>query len=97
MHTCAYPRPVAQWDPEKAAENLRKHGVDFSDAETALRDEGAMSMPEGDPDGDRFVAVGTDALGRVLVVVYEWRDDDVRLISARKATRSERRQYEGTR
>jgi uncharacterized DUF497 family protein len=44
-----------------------------------------------------YIALGTDALGRLLVVVYEWRDDDVRLISARKATRSERRQYEGKR
>ena len=43
---------------------------------------------------DRVVTLGTDALGRLLVVVYEWRDDDVRLISARKANRSERRQYE---
>ena len=94
MHTL---RPVAQWDPEKAAANLRKHGVDFADAETALRDERARSMPDDDPEGERFVALGMDALGRVLVVVYEWRDQDVRLISARKATRSERRQYEGRR
>jgi len=87
-------RAVAQWDPEKAAANLRKHGVDFADAETALRDEMAMTMPDDDPDGQRFVALATDALGRLLVVVYEWRDDDVRLVSARKANRSERRQYE---
>lgn len=94
MHTL---RPVAQWDPEKAAANLRKHGVDFADAETALRDEMAMTISDDDPEGQRFVALATDALGRLLVVVYEWRDDDVRLISARKATRSERRQYEGKR
>jgi uncharacterized DUF497 family protein len=56
-----------------------------------------MTMPDDDPEGERFVALGTDALGRLLVVVYEWRDDDVRLISARKATRAERRQYEGKR
>ena len=94
MHTL---ESVAQWDPAKAAENLRKHGVDFADAETALHDEMALKMPDDDPEGERFVALGTDALGRLLVVVYEWRDDDVRLISARKATRSERRQYEGKR
>jgi hypothetical protein len=85
---------VARWDPEKAVANLRKHGVDFADAETALRDEMAMTMPDDDPDGQRFVALATDALGRLLVVVYEWRDDNVRLVSARKANRSERRQYE---
>jgi len=85
---------VAQWDPEKAAENLRKHGVDFADAETALRDETAMTVPDDHPDEERFVTLGMDALGRLLVVVYEWREEDVRLISARKANRSERRQYE---
>jgi hypothetical protein len=85
---------VAQWDPDKAAANLRKHGVDFADAETALRDEMAMTLPDDDPDGERLVTLGTDALGRLLAVVYEWRDDDVRLISARKANRSERLQYE---
>jgi hypothetical protein len=97
MYGCAYTGGVAQWDREKAAANLRKHRVDFADAETALRDEMAMTMPDDDPEGERFVALGMDALGRLLVVVYEWRDDDVRLISARKATRAERRQYEGKR
>jgi uncharacterized DUF497 family protein len=85
---------VAGWDSQKAAENLRKHGVDFADAETALRDEMALTVPDDHPDGTRFVTLGMDALGRLLVVVYEWREDDVRLISARKANRSERRQYE---
>src|SRR5262245_45395096 len=94
MYECAYTCPVAEWDAGKAASNLRKHGVDFADAETALRDEMAMTMPDGDPDGERFVTLGMDALGRLLVVVYEWRNDDARLISARKATRAERRQYE---
>jgi hypothetical protein len=71
--------------------------VDFADAETALRDEMAMTLPDADPDAERFVTLGSDALGRLLVGVYEWRDDDVRLISARRATRAERRQYEGKR
>ena len=85
------------WDAEKAAANLRKHGVDFADAETALHDEMALTQRDDDPEGERFVTLGTDALGRLLVVVYEWRDEDVRLISARKATRGERRQYEDKR
>ena len=97
VYECAYPRAVPQWDADKAAANLRKHGVDFADAETALRDEMAMTQPDDDPEGERFVTLGMDALGRLLVVVYEWRDDDVRLISARRATRAERRQYEGKR
>jgi uncharacterized protein len=97
VYGCAYTLPVAQWDAEKAAANLRKHGVDFADAETALHDEMAMSRPADDPEGERFVTLGMDAMGRLLVVVYEWRDEDVRLISARKATRAERRQYEDKR
>jgi len=56
-----------------------------------------MTVPDDDPEGERFVTLGMDALGRLLVVVYEWRDDDVRLISARKTTLAERRQYEGKR
>ena len=56
-----------------------------------------MTVPDDDPEGERFVTLGMDALGRLLVVVYEWRDDHVRLISARKASRAERRQYEGKR
>ena len=88
---------VVRWDPVKAAANLRKHGVDFADAETALSDEGAITIPDRHSDEDRFVSIAMDALGRILVVVYTWQGDDLRLISARKATRAERRQYEGKR
>jgi hypothetical protein len=84
---------VPVWDPEKAAANLRKHGVDFADAVTALFDERALTVPEPSAHEDRFVTMGMDALGRILVVVYTWREDDVRLISARRATASERRRY----
>jgi uncharacterized DUF497 family protein len=97
VYRCTYTRRVAQWDAEKAAANLKKHGVDFADAETALHDEMALTRPDDDPDEERFVTLGTDALGRLLVVVYEWRNDDWRLISARRATRAERRHYEGKR
>jgi hypothetical protein len=88
---------VVEWDADKAAVNLRKHGVDFADAATALEDEAALTMPDDDPDEERSVTLGMDALGRVLVVVYTWRDDEPRLISARKANRAERRQYESKR
>ena len=97
MYRCAYTGCVVQWDADKAATNLRKHGVDFADAETALRDEMALTRPDEDAEAERFVTLGADALGRLLVVVYEWRDEDVRLISARRATRAERRQYEDKR
>jgi len=85
---------VVQWDPEKAEANRRKHGVDFADAATALTDELALTVPDDDPDEDRFVTLAMDALGRILVVAYSWREEDIRLISARKATAAERQQYE---
>lgn len=59
-----------------------------------LHDELAVTVPEADPDEERFVTMGMDALGRVLVVVFAWRGDRVRLISARRASAPERRQYE---
>ncbi len=83
-----------EWDPRKAAANLRKHGIDFADAATVLYDELAITVPNDHPEEDRFVTLGMDAIGRVLVVVYTWRGDRARLISARHATRRERRQYE---
>jgi hypothetical protein len=86
-----------EWDAEKAKLNLEKHGVDFADAATALHDEMAITIPDDDPDEQRFVTLASDALGRVLVVVYTWRGPRIRLISARPATRGERRQYEGKR
>jgi uncharacterized protein len=87
-----------EWDPRKAAANLRKHGVDLADAGTVLHDERAITIADdASGDEDRYVTLGMDALGRVLVVVYTWREHRPRLISARKATPHERRQYESAR
>lgn len=86
-----------EWDPRKAATNARKHGVDFVDAATVLHDELAITITSEGPGEDRFVTVGGDALGRVLVVVYTWREERARLISARPATSRERRRYEARR
>ena len=83
-----------EWDHRKAAANLRKHGIDFSDAATMLHDEQALTVKDSRAAEDRFVSLGMDALGRVLVVVFTWRGSVARLISARKATPRERRQYE---
>jgi uncharacterized protein len=82
-----------EWDSRKAAANLKKHGVDFADAATVLHDEEAITVRDGEPDEERYVTIGMDALGNLLVVVYTWRDDRPRLISARQATPQERRQY----
>ena len=83
-----------EWDRRKAASNLKKHDVDFADAVTALYDDLALTVPDDSPDEQRFVTVGMDALGRILVVAYTRRGEAMRLISARKAMPSERRQYE---
>ncbi len=83
-----------QWDSDKAATNLRKHGIDFADAVSVFSDDLAITIPDERFDEERFITVGIDAFGRVLVVVYTWRDNEIRLISARKATRHERNQYE---
>ncbi len=84
----------AEWDPVKARANLRKHGVRFADAVTALEDLEAISVRDEGADEERRSSVGMDSLGRILVVVYTWRDERVRLISARLATRREAWQYE---
>jgi uncharacterized DUF497 family protein len=83
--------------PSEGGCERQKHGVDFADAATVLYDDRAITSRDDDDSEQRNVTIGTDALGRVLVVVYTWRDDRPRLISARRATAHERRQYEGQR
>ena len=84
-----------QWDPEKAASNLGKHGVDFADAVGVFEDEWALTIKEEYVEGEqRFATLGIDFLERVLVVIYTYRGGTIRLISARRATRRERRAYE---
>jgi uncharacterized DUF497 family protein len=83
------------WDPAKAWANLGKHGVRFADAETVLFDPAALTIEDTDSSGEqRFVTIGRDATTRLLVVVYTWRGDHIRLISARRANRWEIRAYE---
>jgi len=83
------------WDPEKAKRNYQKHKVHFADAESVLYDTMALTMEDQDIDGEkRFVTIGTASTGRIVIVVYTYRDNSIRLISARKATASERRYYE---
>lgn len=85
------------WDPAKAISNLKKHGVRFSDAEMVLSDTQALTREDESAFGEqRHVSLGLDSLGRVLVVVFTYREDHIRLISARQATRRERGSYEGS-
>ena len=84
-----------QHDPVKAAANLKKHGVSFADAEGVLYDPLAVTIEDLDAVGERrFVTVGLGSAGEVLVVVYTERDGEYRLISARHATKKERKTYE---
>ena len=83
-----------EFDPDKAKANLHKHKISFSHAEQALRDPYACTIEDPDSEGEaRFVTLGTDSLGRVLVVVHTPRWDRTRLISARKASKGESEQY----
>ena len=83
-----------EWDFQKAEANRRKHGVDFADAAAVLEDPSALTLEDDRGREERFVTMGMESLGRVLVVVYTWRGERIRVISARRATRPERRQYE---
>ena len=88
--------PVLRWDPEKARSNLRKHGVTFEEAAWVFRD--VLSVTISDPlhstEESRFVTIGRSDRGRILVVVHSEVGEAIRIISARLATRRERREYE---
>ena len=86
-----------EWDPEKAAANLRKHGVSFDEASTAFSDPFARidSDPDHSEDEDRFILLGLSTAARTLVVCHCYREGEelIRIISARKAVPYERKQY----
>lgn len=87
-----------EWDPRKAASNLIKHEVSFAEAQSAFSDEEGLVIddPDHSTDEDRFVLIGLSIPTRLLVVVHCYRAGDqvVRIISARRANRTERQQYE---
>ena len=82
-----------QWNPVKARQNVRKHGIRFADAVLVFEDDLAITISDDYPDEDRYVTIGRDDLGRILVVVYVWRGNAIRIISARKATGREQSVY----
>jgi uncharacterized DUF497 family protein len=90
-----------EWDPRKAAANLRKHGVSFEEARTVFYDESALLRPDEEHSDkeDRFLLLGLSGRLRTLVVCHCYRHADqvIRLISARKANSIERQQYEDRR
>ena len=85
-----------EWDPAKAEANLKEHGISFDEATTVFRD--TLSITIADPDHsdseDRFVDIGMSHRLQLLVVSYTERQDKIRIISARRATRAERKSYE---
>jgi uncharacterized protein len=85
-----------EWDEEKAAKNLTKHGVSFSEASTVFADPLSRTIPDPlhSEEEDRFVVLGQSGLHHPLVVVHTYRGEVIRIISARIATSRERRDYE---
>ena len=96
-----YTRTVGfEWDEEsKAGTNFRKHGVRMPEAIPVFDDPYAITITDdvSDPSEERFVTLGMGAAGRLLVVVYTWRDENIRIISARPGEAHEREQYEAER
>ena len=86
-----------EWDPRKAADNVRKHGVTFEEARSAFADERGLLLddPEHSAEEERFILLGLSATLRLLVVAhcYRQRDGVIRIITARKATKTERQTY----
>jgi len=85
-----------EWDAQKAQANERKHGVAFGDAATAFGDPFSVTIPDPDHSVDeaRFVLLGATYRRTIVVVVHADRGENIRIISARRATRAERRAYE---
>jgi hypothetical protein len=84
-----------EWDAQKARSNLRRHGVDLAGTVAVFEDEQALTMRDELTaiDEQRWLSLGRDVRGRIVVVAYTWREARIRLFSARRATASERRRY----
>ncbi len=88
-----------EWDENKNAANIRKHGVSFEEAKTVFYDECAVMIPDPDhsESEERFILMGFSTRARILIVCHCWRQQEsvIRIISARKATTQEKKQYDG--
>lgn len=85
-----------EWNPHKAEINLQKHGISFADAVSVFGDDYAITIEDDHPEENRNVILGKDAKGRLLVVIFTFRGERIRIISARKATSLESDAYERT-
>ncbi len=82
-----------KWDPKKSNSNYRKQGIYFADAASVFQDDLSITIEDVHPDEQRFITVGMDHFGKIIVVVYTYRNEPIRIISARKAMPNERKQY----
>jgi uncharacterized DUF497 family protein len=82
-----------EWDAHKAQTNYEKHKIAFADAVSAFGDDYAITIVDDHPEESRYILLGQDSQNRILVVVYAYRDERIRIISARKATQTEINQY----
>lgn len=96
LRTLAGMEAFVEWDPEKAAQNLRKHGVSFEEAATLLGDPLSVTLPDPDhsQQEQRYLLLGRSSTGRLLIVAHSEEGEQVRIISARVMTPKERRSYE---
>jgi hypothetical protein len=84
-----------EWNSAKAKANLLQHRVDFADAATCFYDDHALTISDPDSEGEeRFLSIAMAANGRVLVTSFAFRENRIRIISSRKASRGERRRYD---
>lgn len=86
-----------QWDPVKEQKNRKKHGIRFADAISVFMDDFAITVEDPFAEEERYITIGCDSFGRILVVVFTFRSQQTRLISVRVATAVEKRQYESGR
>jgi hypothetical protein len=87
---------IFEWDEEKSQKNFRKHKVSFEEAKSVFNDPFALTIPDPKHSSGeyRYIDIGYSSKGRILVVVYSERRSNIRIISCRKATKSEQRVYE---
>jgi len=85
-----------EWNPQKAKINLRKHGVSFEEASTVFRDPLSVTFPDGEHSlgENRYLIIGVSAVNKVLVIAHTYRNHQIRIISAREATKAEKHFYE---
>jgi hypothetical protein len=87
---------IFDWDPRKSATNFRKHGVSFAEAGTVFGDELSITVPDPNHSDqeERFLTIGWSNLHRLLMVAHADRGENLRIISARELTKTERKAYE---